>query len=110
MPLPYMSCQAPSKCPAMVFVWTAVTSVGSSVVRRTPFGGLPVEVGRVCYGGSRTHMAMAELVHSREGCARRLAMQSALFDYADESGGGAEHSATEFMTRLTACRICQAAL
>ena len=95
----------------MMFVWTAVTSVGSSVVRRTPFGGLPVEVGRFCYGGSRKRMAMAELVHSREGCARRLAMQSAFFDYADGSGGGAEYSATvEFMTRLTACRIRQAAL
>ena len=74
-------------------------------------GGRSVEVERVCYGGIRKRMAMAELVHSRKGCARRLAMQNDFFGYAGGSGADAGMRATaEFMTRLTAFCIRQAAL
>lgn len=61
-----MLCQAPLKCPAMVFVLGSNDPGGNSVVGQTPFA----EDEGDRYGGSRKHMAMAGLVHSHAGCAR----------------------------------------
>lgn len=68
--------------------------------------GRPVDVKRMHYGGSRKHMVMAELVHSRIGCVRTTGSAGHYFGSYGECGVGTVTGAVvEFETRLTACCI-----